>query len=47
MQLWPTPGSKDLKTRENLCNLILDLTGSGNNTYSKYAKEMLEVLSGK
>jgi tetratricopeptide (TPR) repeat protein len=31
----------------NLCNRILDLTGSGNNTYSKYAKEMLEVLSGK
>ena len=31
----------------NLCNRILDLTGSRNNTYSKYAKETLEVLSGK
>ncbi|MFQ5686968.1 MAG: O-antigen ligase family protein, partial [Candidatus Scalindua sp.] len=28
-----------------LCNRILDLTGSQNNTYNKYAKEMLEVLS--
>jgi len=31
----------------NLCNRILDLAGSGNNTYNKYAKEMLEVLSEK
>jgi hypothetical protein len=31
----------------NLCNRILDLTGSKNNTYSKYAKEMLELLSEK
>ncbi|MGR3303553.1 MAG: O-antigen ligase family protein [Candidatus Scalindua sp.] len=31
----------------NLCNRIQDLTGSQNNTYNKYAKEMLEVLSGK
>ena len=30
-----------------LCNRILDLTGSENNTYNKYAKEMLEVLSEK
>ena len=30
-----------------LCNRILDLTGSQNNTYNKYAKEMLEDLSGK
>jgi tetratricopeptide (TPR) repeat protein len=30
-----------------LCNRILDLTGSRNNTYSKYAKEMLEDLSEK
>ncbi len=30
-----------------LCNRILDLTGSQNNTYSKYAKEMLDVLSEK
>lgn len=38
---------KRFEDARNLCNLILDLTGSGNNTYSKYAKEMLEVLSGK
>ncbi len=38
---------KRFEDAQNLCNLILDLTGSGNNTYSKYAKEMLEVLSGK
>ncbi len=31
----------------NLCNRILDLTGSRNNIYNKYAKEMLEVLSEK
>jgi hypothetical protein len=30
---------------QNLCNRILDLTGSSNNTYNKYAKEMLEVIS--
>jgi predicted SAM-dependent methyltransferase len=28
----------------NLCKRILDLSGSQNNTYSKYAKEMLELL---
>jgi len=28
----------------NLCNRVLDLSGSQNNTYSKYAKEMLELL---
>ena len=38
---------KRFEDARKLCNLILDLTGSGNNTYSKYAKEMLEVLSGK
>ena len=31
----------------NLCKRILDLSGSQNNTYSKYAKEMLELLSEK
>jgi tetratricopeptide (TPR) repeat protein len=31
----------------NLCNRILELSGSQNNTYKKYAKEMLEVLSRK
>ncbi len=31
----------------NLCNRILELSGSQNNMYSKYAKEMLEVLSEK
>ncbi len=30
-----------------LCNRILDLTGEANNTYYKYAKEMLELLSEK
>ncbi len=38
---------KRFEDARNMCNRILDLTGSGNNTYSKYAKEMLEVLSGK
>ncbi|KHE90468.1 MAG: hypothetical protein SCABRO_03853 [Candidatus Scalindua brodae] len=28
-----------------LCNHILNLTGQTNNTYNKYAKEMLELLS--
>jgi tetratricopeptide (TPR) repeat protein len=31
----------------NYCNLILDLSGSQNNTYSKYAKEILARLSEK
>jgi len=31
----------------NLCNRILDLSGTQNNTYSKYAKEMLKLLSEK
>ncbi|MFQ5788711.1 MAG: tetratricopeptide repeat protein, partial [Thermodesulfobacteriota bacterium] len=31
----------------NLCNRIMDLSGSQNNPYSKYAKEMLEFLSEK
>ncbi|NOR65509.1 MAG: hypothetical protein GQ468_05780, partial [Candidatus Scalindua sp.] len=31
----------------NLCNRVLDLSGSQNNTHSKYAKEMLELLSEK
>jgi hypothetical protein len=30
-----------------LCNRILKLTGEENNTYNKYAKEMLELLSEK
>ena len=30
-----------------LCNRILNLTGQANNTYNKYAKEMLELLSEK
>ena len=30
-----------------LCNRILDLTEQANNTYNKYAKEMLELLSEK
>ncbi|MFQ5787490.1 MAG: hypothetical protein ACE5H1_05865, partial [Thermodesulfobacteriota bacterium] len=30
-----------------LCNRIMDLSGSQNNKYSKYAKEMLELLSEK
>jgi tetratricopeptide (TPR) repeat protein len=30
-----------------LCNRILNLTGEANNTYNKYAKEMLELLSEK
>lgn len=30
-----------------LCNRILDLSGTQNNTHSKYAKEMLELLSEK
>ncbi len=30
-----------------LCNRILDLTEQANNTYNKYAKEMLEFLSEK
>jgi len=30
-----------------LCNRILELSGLQNNTYSKYAKEMLEILSEK
>lgn len=38
---------KRFEDARNLCNRILDLTGSGNNTYSKYAKEMLEVLAEK
>ena len=38
---------KRFEDAQNLCNLILDLTGLGNNTYSKYAKEMLELLSEK
>jgi tetratricopeptide (TPR) repeat protein len=38
---------KRFEDARNLCNRILDLTGSQNNTYSKYAEEMLEVLSGK
>ena len=31
----------------NLCNRVLDLSGSQNNTYSKYAKAMLELSSEK
>ena len=31
----------------NLCNRILDLSGSQNNTHSKYAKEILELLPEK
>ena len=31
----------------NLCTRILELSGSQNNTQSKYAKEMLEILSEK
>ena len=31
----------------SLCNRILELSGSQNNTHSKYAKEMLELLSEK
>ncbi len=30
-----------------LCNRIVNLTGDANNTYNKYAKEMLELLSEK
>ncbi|MCP4268463.1 MAG: hypothetical protein GY777_23280, partial [Candidatus Brocadiaceae bacterium] len=30
-----------------LCNRILDLTGEADDTYNKYAKEMLELLSEK
>ena len=30
-----------------LCNRILDLSGTQNNTHSRYAKEMLEILSEK
>ncbi|MGR3293195.1 MAG: O-antigen ligase family protein, partial [Candidatus Scalindua sp.] len=30
-----------------LCNRILNLTGEANNTYNKYAREMLELLSEK
>ena len=30
-----------------LCNRILNLTGQANNTYNKYAKEILELLSEK
>lgn len=32
---------------QTLCNRILDLSGTQNNTHSKYAKEMLEILSEK
>lgn len=32
---------------QKLCNRILNLTGDANNTYNKYAKEMLELLSEK
>jgi tetratricopeptide (TPR) repeat protein len=31
----------------NLCNRILNLAGHADNTYNKYAKEMLELLSEK
>jgi len=30
-----------------LCNRILNLTGEENNTYNKYAKEMLTLLLEK
>jgi hypothetical protein len=30
-----------------LCNRIVDLAGDTNNTYNKYAKEMLTLLSEK